>query len=178
MPQAALLVIDLLNDFLGAVFHNFRRVYNEMQSKRIILIAVVFASCSPIRGCVESQFTLSPESRLPKWFSLPVGYSRDDLIVKLSYYAPLLPVDDTTVELSNRKGQILSTITGQKCWHPVTNQNRNQYGGFDSDSSPRYVYVVAKGMTEVIEHGRGPTFRIVDDPKLLKEALESNQCEK
>jgi hypothetical protein len=127
---------------------------------------------------VESEFTLAPESRLPKWFSVPSGYSRSDLTVKLTYYAPLLPVDDTTLELSNRNGQKFSVITGQRCWHPETNKKRNQYGGFDSNSYPHYVYVKVNGIVEVIEHVRGPTFRIVDDPKLVKQVLESDQCAK
>jgi len=58
------------------------------------------------------------------------------------------------------------------------NKKRNKVGGFDPDSYPHYVYVRAKGVLEVIEHTRGPTFKIADDPALVKAATESKQCEK
>jgi hypothetical protein len=145
---------------------------------KIILVVLLFASCSPIRGCVESQFTLSPESRLPKWFSLPSGIARDDVTVTLKYYAPPVPVDDTVLDLTRENGEILSEVTGQRCWHPEMKKKRNQYGGFDRESYPHYVYVRANGIVEVIEHARGPTFRVTDDPKLVKEALESTRCKK
>jgi len=67
---------------------------------------------------------------------------------------------------------------GQRCWHPEMQKKRNQYGGFDPDSYPHYVYIRANGVLEVIEHTTRPTFRIIDDPILVKEAVESNRCEK
>ena len=149
-----------------------------MRPTRLVVFVLIFGSCSSIRGCLESQFTLAPESRLPKWFSLPVGFSRADVTVQLKYYAPLLPVDDVVLELSGRNGQKLSEVTGQRCWHPEMKKKRNQYGGFDPDSYPHYVYIRANGVLEVIEHTTRPTFRIIDDPILVKEAVESNRCEK
>jgi hypothetical protein len=98
--------------------------------------------------------------------------------VKLTYYSSPLPVDDAVFELVGRNGEKLSQITGQVCLHQVMNEKRNKVGGFDPDSFPDYVYVRAKEMLEVIEHTRGPTFKMVDDPVLLKEATESNRCEK
>jgi hypothetical protein len=144
----------------------------------IFIVAMLLVSCSPIRGCVESEFRLAPESRLPKWFSLPVGSSRGDVTVKLTYYSSPMPVDGAVLEFVGQDGQKLSQVTGQMCWHPVMNKKRNKSGGFDSDSYPHYVYVRAKGGLEVIEHTRGPTFRIVDDPALVKEATESSRCDK
>ncbi len=150
-----------------------------MTSKMLFIVALLLASCSPIRGCLESQFTLAPESRLPKWFSLPGGVSRGDVIVTLKYYTPPVAVDDAVLELITRNGEKLSMVTGQRCWHPVMKKKRNQYGGFNPDSYPHHVYIRANGVLEVIEHGPGPMFRITDDPMLVKEAaLESNRCEK
>jgi hypothetical protein len=149
-----------------------------MKPKKLIIVALLFASCSPIRGCVESQFTLSPESRLPKWFSLPSGISRDDVTVTLKYYALPVAVDDAELDLMKKDGQKLSEVTGQRCWHPQMKKKQNQYGGFDPESYPHYVYIRANGIVEVIEHARGPMFRVNDDPKLVKEALESTRCEK
>jgi len=36
----------------------------------------------------------------------------------------------------------------------------------------------ANGITEVIEHIRSPTFRVIDDPALLKAAVEAKRCDK
>lgn len=34
----------------------------------------------------EAQFELVPDSRLPKWFTLPTDLSREDVSVQMSYY--------------------------------------------------------------------------------------------
>ena len=156
---------------------SFRQVV-WAKPKGLLIVALLLVSCSPIRGCVESEFKLAPESRLPKWFSLPAGSSRGDVTLELTYYSSPLPVDNAVFELMGRNGQKLSQVTGQMCWHPVMNKKRNKVGGFDPDSYPHYVYVRAKGVLEVIEHTRGPTFKIADDPALVKAATESKQCEK
>ena len=146
---------------------------------KVLLIAILFiTACSPIRGCVESQFTLVSESRLPRWLSLPDGYLREDVTVKLTYYVPLLPVDDAVFELVDRNGKELNKVTGQVCWHPIMDKKRNKYGGFNSDSEPDYVYVMANNTLEVIKHTNGPTFAIADDPVIVQQAAESQRCRK
>jgi len=149
-----------------------------MKSKILFIALLLLVSCSPTRGCVESNFTLTPDSRLPKWFSLPSGYSRDMVTVELSYYSSPFPVEHTVFELVDQKGKILATVSGNMCLHPETKKKQNKHGGFDPepDTYPHYVYVRVNGTIEVIEHIKAPTFRIIDDPKLIKEALESNDC--
>ena len=149
-----------------------------MKSKGLLIIALLLAACSPIRGCVESQFTLEPDSRLPKWFSVPPGYTRSDVTVELTYYVPPFPVDNAVMELVSRNGRTLLKVTGEVCWHPVMEAKKNQYGGFDPDSYPHYVYIRANEVVEIVEHVRGPTFRVKDDPVLLKGALEAKRCNK
>ena len=127
---------------------------------------------------MASAFTLAPESRLPKWFPLPAGYSRNSIKVNLYYYSSPLPVDDAVFELTDQYDNILETVTGKMCWHPETDGIRNQRSRFDSDSGPYYVYVRINGVIEVLEHGKGQTFRISDDPKLVKEAIESKECKR
>lgn len=129
---------------------------------------------------MESSFTLAPVSRFPKWISLPPGYARDAVQVKLSYYSSPFPVDDAVFELTGQNDEKLATVTGKMCWHPEVEKKRNksQYGSFDPDSYPYYVYVRANGALEVIEHLQGMTFRISDDPELVKAALESKECKK
>jgi hypothetical protein len=38
------------------------------------------------RSWPESRFELAPDSRLPKWFTLPENLSRADVTVRMSYY--------------------------------------------------------------------------------------------
>ena len=142
----------------------------------LLLTLLLLAACSQIRGFIESQFTLEPDSRLPKWFSVPVGQSRSSVTVELTYYSPPWSIDDTVIELVGTNGRTLSQLTGKVCLHPIMEKKRNQHGGFDSDSYPHYVYIRANGVLEVIEHVHGPTFRVTDDPMLVKAALESNHC--
>jgi len=149
-----------------------------MKPKMLFIVVLLLLSCSPIRGCMASAFTLAPDSRLPKWFPLPAGYSRDAIVVKLYYYSSPLPVDDAVFELTDRYDNILETVTGKMCWHPETGAKRDQRGGLDSDSGPYYVYVRTHGVLEVLEHGKGQTFRISDDPKLVKEAIASKECKR
>ena len=92
--------------------------------------------------------------------------------VNLSYYSSPFPVDNTVIELQNKDGKQLTTITGQHFWHPETDKKRNKYGGFDSGSEPHFIIIRANGITEVIEHKGGPTFNVTDDPKLMKQAIE------
>jgi hypothetical protein len=129
-----------------------------------------------LSGCVESTFTLDPDSRLPKWFSVPPGYSRADLKVQLDYYNSALSSDDAFFKLVNNKGKVMSEVSGKMCWHPVTAKKRNQFGGFEPDSYPHYAYFQIHGITEVIEHSHSPVFKIIDDPVLLNEAVKAGQC--
>jgi len=125
-----------------------------------------------------------PESRLPRWFVLPVGYARDDVTVKLTYYAPPVPVDDVVMELvDQRNNHTLSRITGKACWHSqIDGIKRNAQGGFERGSEPRYIIVSAAGKMEVIDHPASePIFSITDDPALVQEANESlgrGECRK
>jgi hypothetical protein len=47
------------------------------------LMVVLLCGC---RFFPESQFELAPDSRLPKWFTLPTNLSREDVTVQMSYY--------------------------------------------------------------------------------------------
>ena len=57
-----------------------------MRRLRVVLPLLALAACSPLRGCVESQFSLAPDSRLPQWFAAPVVKDRSDVAVKLTYW--------------------------------------------------------------------------------------------
>jgi hypothetical protein len=115
---------------------------------------------------LESSFRLSPESRLPKWFSIPSGYDRKDLTVQIYYYLPLPPVIyDFKAELLGPPPsfRILDKKTGMHRWHPDSERRGYQ-------SNPGYVIGSINGVDEVIEHkAMEPIFYISDDQKLIDE---------
>ncbi len=109
---------------------------------------------------------------MPKWFSLPPGKLKNEVTVNLTYFTG----GDALFELLDASGKVLSKEKGRVCWHPETDKKRNKQGGFDPNLEPTYTYVRINGVLEVIEHRKGPIFRITDDPKLVKEAAKSTSC--
>ncbi len=56
---------------------------------RKLSIAMLASMCLCLLGCAyfpEAMFELAPESRLPRWFTLPSGLSRSDVSVTMKYY--------------------------------------------------------------------------------------------
>lgn len=143
----------------------------------ILLFSIL--SCAPLFGAVEARFTLAPDSRLPKWFSLPPGIERAGISVHLAYLTPAKDADDAVLEMRDGRGQSLGSVRGRACWHSVMEAKKNKHGRFDPDSYPHYRYIESQGVIEIIEHRRlEPIFRISDDSALRKAAPEARQCNK
>ena len=137
-----------------------------------ILILVLGTACNPMRGFVESEFELTNDSRLPRWFSVPPGRSRDDVTVTLRYYT----FHSVVLWLVDREsGRTLSKVSGSDCWHPEIDRHlRNAAGGFDPGNRPSLTVVRVGGAMEVFDHPPMTSrFRVVDDPLLVQEAAES-----
>lgn len=127
-----------------------------------VLPASCMATCHPIIGLFpESNFELSKDSRLPKWFSIPEGYERKNLTVKIYYYAP------PPFVRSNFKAILLGPPPeykkikrkiGTHHWHPRTLER-------GLTELPAYVVATIDGIEEIIEHKeRGDVFNITDEP--------------
>ncbi len=127
--------------------------------RKYMLIVVVCTSSCAIVGVLESNFVLSNESRLPRWFALPPGHTRSDVSVTLSYYSAI-GAYDTKIMLKDMSGKTLEeTIGKNKC-----QSSTSQY--------PAYVAIEADGTTEVIEHKRmEPVFYVNDDPSIRQKLL-------
>ena len=144
----------------------------------LLMLLVSVASCAAIGG-VEARFVLAPDSRLPVWLSIPATVERSDMVVILKYLTPSQQSDDAILEVQDRGGRVLRSVRGQACWHPIMQNKKNKYGGFDSDVYPRYRYIKANGIAEVIEHRRmEPVFRISDDADLRRTASDAKSCDK
>jgi hypothetical protein len=111
----------------------------------------------------ESTFTLAAESRLPKWFSIPSGYTRNDVTVEIYYYVPppFIRKNFKAILISPPpENKTLLTKIGIKHKHQNYVNDRYQY--------PTYNVASVDGIEEIIEHKKGePIFYISDDPKLV-----------
>jgi hypothetical protein len=134
-------------------------------NKKIILVLlfmVSLCSCNPKYGFIESEFQLSPESRLPKWVHIPSGYARENLTMTITFYThPFLSKVKLVVNGPAPDYKLINETIGDQRYHPLTKkQPRDVY--------PRYIIISVKDIQEVFEHKtRVPILYITDDPKLV-----------
>ena len=137
-----------------------------------IVYASIWALANPslVGLSLESSFELSPESRFPRWFSIPQGFKRKDLTVKIYYYSPIPPYTyDIKIELlgPSPEFRVLHRKTGKHRWHPDSERRGYQ-------SYPGYVVASVNGIDEVIEHkAMEPIFYVSDDAKLISEIKQA-----
>jgi hypothetical protein len=119
------------------------------------------------------MFDLAPESRLPRWFTLPKGLSRADVTVTMyCYVGPTRR--SSTFWLLDKNGNTLdkvNTVTEGDEPHVFGNAKKNRYGGYDQSSEmyPVYDIETANGISEVIENKQmEPIFYVSDDPQVRK----------
>jgi len=136
----------------------------RMHNKALRTFLVVLAAFQ-LSGCLESSFTLSEESRLPKWFAVPDGMSRNQLRVTLDYYTD----GDAVFKLYDKNRFIslreIKGITRES--HPI--KLKNSPPGFPP-GRPVYEVITANGITDIIEHRKmEPIFYVTDDPAIWQE---------
>ena|ERR1700722_9323802 len=137
-----------------------------------IICVLAIVCCWGCRFFPESMFQLAPESRLPRWFTLPEGLSRADVTVTMYCYDGPLG-RSSTFWLLDKNGKTLAkveTVTQDLEPHYFGNAKRNAYGGFDKpeEGYPAYEIETANGITEVTEFKRmEPVFYISDDSAVL-----------
>lgn len=139
--------------------------------KNVKFILLFLLTVSLISGCAESSFTLSSESRLPKWFDVPQGLSRSELKVTLDYY--VYPNERiATFKLYKQKGSIpLKTISGvQKGERPVSLQPTPPG---TPKKYPLYEIITFNDFVDIVEHKkRESVFYMTDDPAVWEELGE------
>ncbi len=123
-----------------------------------------------ISGCAESNFELSPDSRLPKWFSIPQGMSRSDLAVDLTYY--IVPTEKSVFKMRDTDGKIISKVVGHRYGgYKYPKELKNPPSGFP-DGYPSYEVIIYDGVIDIIEHKKmEPIFYTTDDPDVWEELV-------
>ena len=108
-----------------------------LRTKKYLIAVVAFCICSCVlTGCIESNFTLANESKLPRSMTLPPGLARTDVSVTLNFYAPPLGGNDAKFVLTDLKGKKLAEVKGK------TKRE---------DPSEHLRIVTEKGITEIIK---------------------------
>jgi hypothetical protein len=130
-----------------------------------LLFLALLVGCSPVRGCIDSSFGLSPESPIPIWFKLPGDKNRKDVTVSMDYWSG--PFGRTaTFTLRDDAGRELDRVTGTKFGsHPI----RSNPGGA---TYPSYELITSEGVLEVIEHRRMEPIFYVNRDRAVRERLE------
>ena len=131
----------------------------------LFFVAICISSCA-ISGCFDSVWYLAGDSRLPKWFTLPPGLTRADVLVAEEAMEPTRRGVDIKIVLTDRKYRKLAEVHGKSF-----------------DLSGRYFIVVVDGVPEIIglktqknKHGDDlPYFFVVDDPALKGKLLNENE---
>ena len=134
---------------------------------RLLVLLCLFGSI--LAGCdyfPESTFELSPNSRLPKWFTVPPGMTRRDLTVTMSYYVkPTGP--DVTFELFDSRKHRLAKLRGAFLRDPHGGRSGRELPGY-----PAYEVITVNGIVDIVEHRRmEPVFYVTDDPDVWRERL-------
>jgi len=122
-------------------------------------------------GCAESTFNLSSDSRLPKWFDIPNGMTRDDVKVEMSYYVKPNK-REAKFKLLSKRGVLLKRVTGTQI-----GSKPYKLGNIDSKTSIEnqhlYEIIMVNGITEIIEHKRAePVFYISDDLRIREKLMD------
>ena len=131
-------------------------------------IVFILTAAWLVAGCVESEFHLAKESRLPVWFDIPEGAERNDLDVVLTYYTTgpaKLNFRDV------RNGKTLKTIK-------AINKHHSEYWDWAQKdwpkrSHPGYVVLSAEGTTEIIEHRKMEPIFFVSNESAVQNTINS-----
>lgn len=114
---------------------------------------------SVVLGCpissVESQFQLADSSRLPSWYVMTPGLTREDIHITVTFHTQ----GNVDFEIRGPKG-LLVRETGKHKWHPLTLER-----GFVE--KPSYSVISVRGFSDIYEQRKPePLLYIIDDPKL------------
>jgi hypothetical protein len=121
-------------------------------------------------GCAEGYFNLAPDSRLPRWFTLPEGITRAEVTLHETAYlshSVFTLYDATGFPAWDPKGHKIArvcAVTGE----PISlTETKNAEGGFDGNPYPLYEIVTVNGIPELLEYKRmEPVFYVSDDSEI------------
>ena len=150
-------------EMLPEVVRSLRSSRGTVKGTAVLLALVL--SLSGL-SCAESQLTLAPESRLPRWFTIPSAVSRADVAVTMRLYV-WPSTRSATLRLWDSNGHKLTQVSAsQKGVEPYTFAPSRRDGVLPY---PSYEILTANGITEVVEYRQfDGRFYITDDPEIKR----------
>ena len=121
----------------------------------LVFLCIVFG----FTRCVESNFLLAEDSRIPKWVKLPEGYSRTDVTVSLFLHTIGKATLIVRGPAPDRKTLLKLKINAD--WHEATIKEKNRRGNYLF--RPHYYLATYNGVNDIIEFPcKGPVFWMTD----------------
>ncbi len=160
-------------DVIGQIgkFSEFRSVSRRVSTRLtrsflLLAMGLFAASCGYFP---EASFSLSSDSRVPKWFHLKPDQARESVSISVDYY---VSSSGRRAEfmLRDRNGNVVARATGTMVG---LQPHRLSRAGAHPKSSYFYEIVIVGEISEVIEHrDMEPVFYINDDPRVRAELEE------
>ena len=136
----------------------------------VLFVPLSFTCCDLTCGLLESETKLSKESRLPRWFEIPEGYSRKELgVIVKSYTNPKNMCAKVILHGPPPENKILIVKKGVEKIHPYT-ESRMEMGKIPP--YPIYTTIEIDGITEIIEQRKAENIFYISDDKELISALK------
>lgn len=134
---------------------------------KMLLQAVIGISIS---GCInlESSFSLSPDSRFPKWLEVPKDLSRNELSLTMEQYSIFSGMK--YVFKFKKKGNLLNIekIVVYDHQRKILESDSRPLGFYKG--YPAYEAITVKGVVDIVEYrAMEPVFYMTDDPEIWKE---------
>ena len=113
----------------------------------LVSFSTIFTGCTR-HGMVESNFSLSTESRLPKWFNFKQGALATDYSVNLTYYTSRKVKVVVLDKNSQHENKVLFEVMGDSRWHPISDKIFKEQGNYSY--FPKCDVVTINGKEEVL----------------------------
>ena len=124
----------------------------------IFLLCMLLANC----GFPESCFDLSPESKLPAWFSLPSDVLRGKAEVHMCYYIGEDGMTSTVeMRVDGRRDLSADAVGTLRDRYPLNSTNAEA----SPSEYPKYEVITVGSVTEVLEHRHRAAY-VADDAKV------------
>lgn len=149
-----------------------------MSHSSLLKVFLLFITMFSLAGCLESSFQLSADSRLPKWFDVPVGADRNNFSVTMDLYSTLNGAE--AVFKLYKKGEFFHiqkyTIAEDMQSNILDVRLKSPPKGFPK-GYPSYMLIKLNDRTDIIELRKmEPFFYMTDDPAIWKElGVEAGQ---
>jgi hypothetical protein len=140
------------------------KALDQTKSRCAYLTVLMLLTAS---ACTEARLTLSPASRLPKWFHAATTPARQDVSVTMDSF--VMPWGrGATLYLHDRNGKQMARMRVSFDGLEPKSLKRN-VGDSGTIPYPHYEVVRAGGITEVFEvRAAEPIFYVTDDPEVKR----------